>query len=267
MNLLNSIIGLIGLGVGLLPMIIWAVRRFSMKRKYERVFGSPDAAFVVIPAHFDPTSRTYRMVKMETTMAAIKLRDQLKQLGWQVKIEKVHVEENPKECSSESMNRIKEKCKESTMFFLGSTRVTPVATTLVPELNSEFQFLDSDRPKIVEIQKKRDNEGKESQNTLAQYSSSIDQDKETEHGFDHGLVIKVSNPHSRRSRSVFWLAGIHAIGTGGTTEYVCSKEGVQEIVSHVGSKNFATIVKTEFSGLLNITNFEAVVKPRYFPKR
>jgi hypothetical protein len=246
LSLADFLIGITGLIIGLSPTGFGFLKDHVRREKFRRLFGAPNSACIVIPTHADYTigkvPRIHRMLKVETAMAAIRLRDHLQQLGWKVEIMR-----------STDSGIVLDRCRKSTMFFLGSTRATRVAVELFGELESAFSFEEHDgRPFIGEKSKT----GK----TISEFFSPMDEGGDA----DQGLVIKASNRYCP-GHKVFWLAGIHAIGTWGATEFLCANEGLHEILSHVGSEDFAAVIQTKFSGLLKVTGFVVELTPRIFP--
>jgi hypothetical protein len=273
LNVGDFLIGLIiGLIVGLIPTGRAALKDHLRRRRFKPLFGNPGTACIVVPVHRDETTdrypSVYRMVKAETMMAALRLQGHLQQLGWEVAI-------RPTEDSDKALLK---RCAKSTMFFLGSTRIRTPVTRLFKELKSDFSF--ENRELIVEDEKSGEQKSKilptiVDKTGAGEWSSPMD--KVVHANADVGLVIKANNEECP-GRSVFWLAGIHAIGTWGATEFLCSDEGLREILSRVGSRNFSAVVRTEYTRLedqahrepsrfLNVTKYELELPPRDFPRR
>jgi hypothetical protein len=221
------------------------------RQEYERLFGSPGTACIVFPVHRDSKTGQrpliHWLVRVEVAMAFVRLRSLLEQLGWRIDVK-----------HSEERKVLGEKGSKSVTFFLGSTRATTVSIDLFPELGSEFSF-GNDPARLVERRKAKDGNDREIEVTLAEYLSPMDQGENA----DHGLIIKASKPDCP-DYSVFWLAGIHAVGTWGATEFLCSEEGLKEILDHVGSKDFTTVVETRFRDPLRLLRVDVKMTPRPF---
>ena len=181
-NFITSLVStsIVSLVLGLSPTIIRTLRRASVKRNARMLFGKPGSACIVVPVRDDPTTDRRRMLTAEAAMARQRLRDHLLRLGWEVNLE-----------YSRNVEVIKEYCKSSTMFFLGSTRAYSVMIDLFEELKSDFTFEDTaEGPRIFE----RDG---------AIYSSPKDQNAKVR--ADYGLLIKIDNHFCPEKKYFGWL--------------------------------------------------------------
>ena len=207
---------------------IWVIKKYWD--------GEGNDYVIISPYHKDPASNKYRYVKHEDISAARRLERFLTKYGYNVKMKR-------------SVDSLNDEEKSSNIIIAGSSRTNAAVKQFFPQLENQYCFNASHNENYI-----LDKQGH------VRITSPMDKGISA----DFALIVKMPNPN-KPQKCVYYIAGIHAIGTWAAAKYVTDTRRLRNMPSTSKKNAVVGIIEAKFSGFCHISEFDDFVKPRIIP--